>query len=77
MRTRFRASIYLDIFVEGDKSLEQAREEATAEVQSIVHELSQPTVDGPLEHLNYSNPYLGGVAHYTPNNLLVPFDRDI
>lgn len=74
MKTRFRASIYLDIFIEGDKPLEEARAEATAQAYEIVQSLSEA---GFREDLIYSNPYVGGVAHYEPRNLLKPLDREI
>jgi hypothetical protein len=80
MKTRFRASIYLDIFIEGDKTLEQARAEAQNQVEGIVAVLSSPEDVGyhaDLKDMNYSNPYVGGVAHYTPCNLLKPLDREI
>jgi hypothetical protein len=74
MKTRFRASIYLDVFIEGDKPLEEARAEATAQVNELVQSISEV---GFREDLNYSNPYVGGVAHYEPKNLLKPLDKDI
>jgi len=79
---RFRASIYVDIYIEeyshdGEyvKSLEEMREEAREKVQAIVNEVcnteNKNIPDGLI------NPYVGDVAKYTPTNLLQPFDREI
>lgn len=81
MLIRFRASIYLDVFIEGDSlSLEQARTQATDQVRNIVALISTPDDCGYLEDLKNSdccNAYVGGVAKYTPNNLFKPLDREI
>lgn len=88
---RFRASVYLDIFIdpvkekadseEEDqiKTLEEARQEAKENIDRLIDAMSRPgdhDCDG-LRDIKYSNPYTGGVAHYNPNNLLHPLDRDI
>jgi len=80
MKTRFRVSIYFDIFIKGDKTLEQARAEAEENARGVKAVLSSPEDIGywrDLKDTNYSNPYIGGVAHYTPENGLTPLDREI
>lgn len=76
MEQRFRASIYVDVFIKGDKDLETARAEAQEQVEGIVKALSNSDEDSLID-LNYCNPYVGGVAHYNPRNLLKPLDREI
>ncbi len=73
-RKRFRASIYVDVFIEDEEDLEKAREKATKQVQEIVEHISEtPKNIAP----DVCNPYVGGVAHYTPENLLKPLDKEI
>jgi len=79
-RFRFRASIYLDVFIEnkdGSKTLEEAREDARQQVLAVSASLSHPDVDLFDEAPDVCNSYVGGVAHYTPRNLLKPLDREI
>ena len=62
---RFRASIYVDIFVPWDENMETSRAKATEIAEEIANNI--PT-----------NAYVGGVASYDPrSNLLNPMDRDI
>lgn len=79
MKRRFRASIYLDVFIEGDQDLEAARAKAKEQLEKIVGVLSQPLLEGELilSNTNYSNPYVGDCALYTSQNLLKPLDREI
>ena len=60
---RFRASIYVDIFVPQTEDLEADREVATQQAEEISRNIP-------------GNSYVGGVAHYTPR-LDSPLDRDI
>jgi len=60
---RFRASIYMDIFVPETDDLEGDREAAKAEADMISD--------------NIPNSYVGGVAYYNPRNLMNPLDKDI
>ena len=73
MKYRFRGSIYFDVFVEGE-DLEQAREQATNSANEIIEFVNDDAkqTDAPICNL-----YIGGVARYTPQNLLKPFDREI
>lgn len=59
---RFRASIYIDIFVPETDNLEADREAAKIEAEEIA--------------VHIPNSYIGGVAHYTPR-LYKPLDREI
>jgi len=61
--TRFRASIYVDIFVESMGDLEKEREEARKQVEEFADKIP--------------NSYVGDVAYYTPSNLMNPFDKEI
>lgn len=74
--TRFRASVYMDVWVEGfeNQTLEEARAEAQKRVEAsiiCVCENKDEAMTGVC------NLYVGGVAHYTPGNLLKPLDREI
>jgi hypothetical protein len=74
MKRRFRASIYLDVWIDSDKDLEDAREEAMQQVRRVItHAEDRPEYSAP----GCVNLYVGGVARYTPENLLKPLDRDI
>lgn len=86
MEQRFRASIYLDIYVKDKKEvngeevyrdLEEMREEARKQVQSLVDSISKYEPIDFDSTKDVCNPYVGDVAKYTPKNLLKPFDRDI
>lgn len=86
---RFRASIYVDIFIDEEKEvtkeyggqeiteykdLEVMREEARQKVQEIVNIISIMINHYPD---GVFNPYVGGVAAYEPRNLLKPLDKEI
>ena len=84
---RFRASIYIDImirenktleneaFIEPvDKTLEEMREEARQKVQQVVDEIVNTENSNIPEEV--FNPYLGDVALFTPGSLN-PLDREI
>lgn len=76
MKRRFRVSIYLDVFIEeGDnETLEQSRAKAEEQVRRVItHVDNLPSYSAP----GCCNLYVGGVAHYTPENLLKPLDREI
>ena len=73
MRYRFRGSIYFDVFVESE-DLEVAREQATQSAQEVIDFVND---DAKQNGEPLCNLYIGGVARYTPQNLLKPFDRDI
>lgn len=60
---RFRASIYVDIFVPQTENLEEDRKTASQEAENIVRSIP-------------NNAYVGGVAYYTPR-LDKPLDREI
>ena len=60
---RFRASIYIDIFVPQTDDLERDREAAKAEADMASDSIP--------------NSYVGGVAFYNPRNLMNPLDKDI
>ena len=87
MKRRFRASIYLDIFIDDTSvcsdlpaSIEECREIAEDQVRGVLAVLSTPVNIGywkELKDIDYSNPYMGGCALYTPENLLNPLDRKI
>lgn len=87
MKRRFRASIYLDIFIDDTSvcsdlraSIEECREEAEDQVRGVLSVLATPADIGywkDLKDINYSNPYMGDCALYTPQNLLKPLDREI
>ena len=84
---RFRASIYVDIFInemkdgengneeEGyvQKSLEEMREEPKEQVNEIVKEISK--LDMSIAP-GVSNPYVGGVALLT-GDIFQPLDKNI
>ncbi len=75
-RTRFRASIYVDVFIDEEredgteKTLEEMREEAEHKVQDASNAIEASDAE-------VTNPYVGGVAKYTPENLVQPLDRNI
>jgi hypothetical protein len=60
---RFRASIYVDVFVPETDDLEADREAATKEMEEYAR--------------NIPNSYVGGVASYNPHNLSKSLDKDI
>ena len=60
---RFRASIYVDVFVPETDNLEADRAAAEEEVKNFASSIP--------------NSYVGGVAYYTPRNLMKPLDREI
>lgn len=92
-QTRFRASIYLDIYINEEevthvnevgepdetrvKDIEEMRDEARKQVQSVVDSISKYEPIDFDSTEDICNPYVGDVAKYTPKNLLKPFDRDI
>lgn len=61
---RFRASIYVDIFVPETEDLETDRESAKIIAQELVDDI-------PF------NAYIGGIAFYNPSNILKPLDKEI
>lgn len=79
MKRRFRASLYIDFEIESDRPLEICRTEVTRKLIKIRDILGSPddysTED--LSNMKYYNPRVGGVAHYTPDNLIEPLDKEI
>jgi hypothetical protein len=76
MERRFRASIYVDIFVPtSHNDVEQDREVARQAVHSLVAEISAN--ENCFVPKMICNPFVGGVAFYTPGNLLNPLDKEI
>lgn len=65
-KKRFRASIYLDVFVDVGEvyDLETMRDQAEQEVERIVDILSLPSEHSieVINEINFNNPYIGGVA---------------
>jgi len=85
---RFRASIYIDIFIEEIKikicggqeieeykDLEEMREEAKRRIQEVVDEITNTENKNIPDEV--FNPYVGGVAAYNTRDLLRPLDREI
>lgn len=61
---RFRASIYVDVWVKETDNLEEDRQQAWAEVSQYLEKIP--------------NSYVGGVAYLPPGrDLLKPLDREI
>ena len=85
MTYRFRASIYFDIFIDeqdeddNERTPEKAREIAQQDAEKVVSCITGDPegCDPALSDINCSNPYIGGVARYNPQNLLKPLDREI
>ena len=64
---RFRATICVELFIHENEDiddLEGCREKATKILNEIVEEMNCKS-------------WVCGVAHYTPENLLKPLDREI
>jgi hypothetical protein len=72
---RFRASVYMDIFVPETDDLEKDREAAEKAVTELVDKLGANEEGFTPEGI--FNPYVGGVAAYNPRNLLKSMDREI
>lgn len=72
---RFRASIYVDVFVPETDDIEKDREVAEQAVTELANKLGANEEGFTPEYI--FNPYVGGVAAYNPRNLLKPLDRDI
>jgi hypothetical protein len=85
---RFRASIYIDIFIDEqncdceiqpcllhEKELELMRVEAYEKIQAVVKEIENTKNRNIPEEV--FNPYIGGVAAYDPHNLIKPLDQEI
>jgi len=68
---RFRASIYVDVFIPDSGDLEKDRERAEGLVKKAADYLGGK-LGGKLGHA-----YVGGVASYNPHNLLNPLDKEI
>lgn len=80
MKRRFRCSIYLDVYIDSNKTLEEARAEADETVRAIIAMVNNPDDVGYRQDvlsLSYGNAYSGKCALYTPDNLLKPLDIDI
>ena len=89
---RFRASIYIDIFVDetkedcnycsGDNNCEHCNrplEEMREEARQKVQEVVKEITNTENHNVpdGVFNPYIGDVAKYNPRDLLHPLDRDI
>ena len=71
---RFKASIYLDVWIDSQVDLETARHEAEKQVKQLI----RSTARRPRYMAqNCCNLYLGGVALFTPGNLKRPLDKEI
>lgn len=80
MKRKFRCSIYLDVYTDNNKTLEEARAEAEETVRSITAMVNNPNDIGYRQDvltLDYSNAYMGGCALYNPDNLSKPLDKEI
>lgn len=60
---RFRASIYVDLFVPKTDDLEQDRMVASKQLEEYTHKIP--------------NSYVGNIAAYNPHNLLNPLDKEL
>ncbi|MFW6311707.1 MAG: hypothetical protein ACOC1K_05675 [Nanoarchaeota archaeon] len=79
MKRRFRASLYLDFDIDSDKSINSCRQDITRRLIKLRDILGSPEeycIDD-LINMKYYNPRVGGVAHYTPDNLIEPLDKEI